>query len=362
MENRKGKGMTDKKRIAYLDIARGIGMILVVMGHVEYIDVTVRQFISAFHMPLFFVISGILIWEKQEEKRSLAELTKRKLRSIMLPYIIFSLLSFVIEGSRLALKGLEEWDIVFRQLYQSLCLQGVSTLWFLPALFISELVFVKIRKKCKNSWTIVSVSVIVIIVAFLNRLEQDVYQLHAESLKWGLLHDILSMLLRNLFCIGLVAGGYYVGKYLLPKIRHIWQAFSAMLFFGMVMCLTIPLNWGVDLRFMNLGSLPLFLTGAVSGTLFVLFFSRLLEAVPFQGVWRPLAYYGRNSMIIMVTHMDFRVLYCSIRISALLQTLWNRQFLFCISIIILVFLLEIPMIWFVNRYLPFLLGRKHNFS
>lgn len=352
--------MTDKERIAYLDIARGIGMILVVMGHVEYVNATLRQFISAFHMPLFFLISGILIWEKQEEKRSFIELVKRKLRSIMIPYVVFSLLSFVVEGSRIAIKGLDEWDVVLRQLYQSLCLQGVSTLWFLPALFMSELLFIGLRKKTQNGFTIAGVSVIVIAVAWLNTIEKAWYQLHADSLAWGMLHDILSMLLRNLFCIGFVGAGYYLGKYILPKLDKVWLAFSATLAFGMLACLVIPMNWGVDLRYMNLGNLPLFLTGAVSGTLTVLFISRILETVP---VCRPLlGFYGRNSLIIMVTHMDFRVLYCSIGLATLLQQLYDNQTIFCICIVVLVFVIEIPIIWFVNRYLPMILGRKRENS
>ncbi len=354
--------MTDKRRIAYLDIARGIGMILVVMGHVEYVDSTLRLFIAAFHMPLFFLISGILIWEKQEEDRKFIELVKKKLRSIMLPYAVFSLLSFAIEGGRIAIKGLDQWEVVFRQLFQSLCLQGVSTLWFLPALFMSELFFVGIRKKFKNCWTIGIISVIVIIVAFLNTAEQNIYRLHAESPVWGLLHDVLSMLLRNLFCVGLVGVGYYIGKHLLPRLTRIWQLFTGLLVFGIAAWVVIPMNWGVDLRHMILGNLPLFWLGAVSGALTVLFLSRLLEAVPFSAVKLPLEYYGRNSLIIMVTHMDFRVLYCSIRAAGLLQQLWNNQAVFCVCIVVLVFLIEIPVIWFVNRYLPMILGKKYKSS
>lgn len=358
----KGKGMTDKRRIAYLDIARGIGMILVVVGHVEYVDSTLRLFIAAFHMPLFFLISGILIWEKQEEEGKFIELVKRKLRSIMLPYVVFSLLSFAIEGGRIAIKGLDQWEVVFRQLFQSLCLQGVSTLWFLPALFMSELFFVLIRKKFKNSWTIGIISAIVIIVAFLNTAEQNIYRLHGESLAWGLLHDVVSMLLRNLFCAGLVGAGYYMGRYLLPRLTKLWQVLAGLLASGIAAWVVIPMNLGVDLRYMQLGNLSLFWLGAVGGALAVLFLSRLLEAVPVSAVKLPLEYFGRSSLIIMVTHMDFRVLYCSIRVAGLLQQLWNNQAVFCVCIVVLVFLIEIPVIWFVNRYLPMIMGKKYKSS
>ncbi len=354
--------MTDKKRIAYLDIARGIGMILVVMGHVEYVNSTLRQFISAFHMPLFFLISGILIWEKQEEKRQLQELIKHKLHSIMIPYAVFSLLSFLMEGSRIAIKGLTEWPIVFRQLYQSLCLQGVSTLWFLPALFMSELLFIGIRKKTKTGWTIAIVSAILVIVVYLNTLEKAVYQSHTQSLAWGLLHDVLSMVLRNLFCVVFVAGGYYLRRYILHRLQKIWQKFSCLVAFVILTALSIPMNWGVDLRYMNLGDPLFYLAGAFCGSMMILYLSLLLAAVPIKAFVAPLEFYGRNSLIIMVTHMDFRVLYCSIRLAGLVQGVWSHQGLFCCCILIFVFLIEIPIILFINRYMPMILGRKHKIS
>lgn len=354
--------MTDKKRIAYLDIARGIGMILVVMGHVEYVNSTLRQFISAFHMPLFFLISGILIWERQEQKRSLRELIKHKLRSIMLPYAVFSLLSFVIEGSRIAIKGLAEWPVVFRQLYQSLCLQGVSTLWFLPALFMSELIFIAIHKKTKNGWTIVIVSAITATVVYLNTLEKTVYSLHADSLAWGLLHDVLSMVLRNLFCLVFVGAGYYLRKYVFPSLDKVWKVFAALIAFVILTCLVVPMNWGVDLRYMNLGRPILYLAGAFGGSMMILSFSRLLEAIPIKRVVAPLKFYGRNSLIIMVTHMDFRVLYCSIRLADMVQQVLSCPGAYCICILVLVFLIEIPIIFFINRYIPMILGKEHKIS
>lgn len=43
------------KRIEYIDILKGIGIILVVLGHVTQ-DKQVFQLIYAFHMPLFFFV------------------------------------------------------------------------------------------------------------------------------------------------------------------------------------------------------------------------------------------------------------------------------------------------------------------
>lgn len=53
--------MEQKKRLDYLDVAKGLGMILVVMSH------TTEQFrfqtdlVVGFFMPLFFVASGQVV-------------------------------------------------------------------------------------------------------------------------------------------------------------------------------------------------------------------------------------------------------------------------------------------------------------
>lgn len=49
--------LAEKKRDISFDIAKGIGMFLVVMGHVHGMNRTYGV-IYSFHMPLFFLISG----------------------------------------------------------------------------------------------------------------------------------------------------------------------------------------------------------------------------------------------------------------------------------------------------------------
>lgn len=60
-----------KQRVAFLDYAKAIGIILVVLGHVINTQGNilpsgkiVLQYIYSFHMPLFFIISGIIIGNK----------------------------------------------------------------------------------------------------------------------------------------------------------------------------------------------------------------------------------------------------------------------------------------------------------
>lgn len=115
--------MTKSKRIDYLDMAKGIGILLVIIGHISYVSEPVRQYISTFHMPLFFVISGMLLYYKQEEKNSLPDLAVRKFKGLMVPYFICSACVLLIESARILWKDANTWENICRQLFQSLCLQ-----------------------------------------------------------------------------------------------------------------------------------------------------------------------------------------------------------------------------------------------
>lgn len=48
-----------KERIEYIDIAKGIGILLVIAGHLFAYRGPISRWIFSFHMPLFFILSGI---------------------------------------------------------------------------------------------------------------------------------------------------------------------------------------------------------------------------------------------------------------------------------------------------------------
>lgn len=55
------------KRIDYIDIVKGITIILMIIGHVSNIPTILRTFIFSFHMPLFFIISGYTFKKKNKQ-------------------------------------------------------------------------------------------------------------------------------------------------------------------------------------------------------------------------------------------------------------------------------------------------------
>ena len=77
-------------RVDYLDIARCIGIILMVMGHIGF-KKKFTYFIHGFHMPMFFIISGYLFTLKHQEDLPFKEYLIKKFKSLIIPYISFGI-------------------------------------------------------------------------------------------------------------------------------------------------------------------------------------------------------------------------------------------------------------------------------
>ena len=65
------------KRVEYIDIFRAIGIILMIMGHVGFGD-RFDYFIHAFHMPMFFIISGLFYKNNIETKQFIKKKSRFK--------------------------------------------------------------------------------------------------------------------------------------------------------------------------------------------------------------------------------------------------------------------------------------------
>lgn len=92
----------NQNRNYWLDIAKGIAIILMVAGHTS-IPGVVSHFIYAFHMPLFFIASGLV---SNYEKDSLVDYIKHKSYTLLLPFVCYSaIVSFLMYS-------IEELDVI----------------------------------------------------------------------------------------------------------------------------------------------------------------------------------------------------------------------------------------------------------
>ena len=78
-------------RVEWIDAAKGIGIILVVLGHIWLIGPG-QKIINSFHMPLFFFLSGYVF--HFERYRDFKQFLGSKGTRILAPYFWFSLITY----------------------------------------------------------------------------------------------------------------------------------------------------------------------------------------------------------------------------------------------------------------------------
>ena len=81
--------MQQNERINTLDIAKGIGIIFVVFAHINYTPELLTP-IYSFHMLLFFILAGMVF--QREKFTSFGEFLKRRWKTMIKPYLVFSLI------------------------------------------------------------------------------------------------------------------------------------------------------------------------------------------------------------------------------------------------------------------------------
>lgn len=349
----------EKKRIFYLDIAKGVGVILMVLGHVPDLTTASRQFVTSFHMPLFFVISGIIINATGEIERRMDVIVKRKKRSIMLPYAVFSVLSLIVEGLCTGILKNGVWEVFWEHLFATFCLAGASVFWFLPALFFGEMIFVSIRKKISEPFGGILITAMAILAYFAHVGENRLQVIYSSTVWYSCLHLFLNAVIRVFFAAAFVAVGYY-GYKLLKKLSEgfLKNLIPGVLLMGVTFVVS-RLNGITDMNYMVYNNILLYLVTSVCGSFGVLLLCRALEKWHHTLPVRVCMYYGRNSLVVMMTHAPFYIMYIAARVTYGINNhiLTLGQAPLCLLMTCLVLLIEVPVVEVMNRYFPFLLGR-----
>jgi len=141
-------------RIAYLDVAKGIGILLVILGH-NSIKASVpgmEKFIFSFHMPFFFLLSGMLF----KPDYPLPVLFKRRFSTLIRPFLAALILLYLVYLFYTETPLVTILRRIARSIYASGNYLEWAQLWFLPHLFIlnlfAALLFLGCYGKIKQLW------------------------------------------------------------------------------------------------------------------------------------------------------------------------------------------------------------------
>ncbi len=339
-------------RINYFDMAKGLGIILVVLGHIEYISDELRAWISSFHMPLFFVISGMLICFLNQSAQDMSSIVRRRFRGIMIPYISFTVIYTFIDILNICLDKITPATFL-KNIISGVTMYGSSVLWFLPALFLSEIGFLYIIKKLPRIPSILLV-LLLAPLAYLGQIAiSSVYTAHETSLLITSLIDLIRVFLRAVIAMSFVGIAYMLFPLFQKKETFSWTELALGIF---MIILTLPLsqiNGCVDFRNIILKNFFLFYLCALLGSFGLILICKTCRYSPQIG------FFGKNSLIVMCTHVNCYILYGAILIAWQIDTVVTRakSYIFLFNIMAFTFLFEAILILIINRFFPFILGK-----
>lgn len=303
-----------------IDIAKGIAIILMVIGHCYHEDNLILKFIYAFHMPFFFIVSGFLYSGK--DKINLPKQT----RSLLMPYLIFdglfAVFLYVSSGFQ---------DLLSKAI-SILSLTGVTATWFLPCLFICEGLFVLLKFTNKFRLPIITVFLV-----------------------FGLLSPKfpnLIVLQRAFVGLGFFAVGYYA-PLLFSKLHKWYFQIIALALFLLSTLFNDPVSI-VDLKFSD----PfLYVMSSLSGSYLLIQLSYFIGKFSLNSN-KLLIYLGQNTLIVLCTHMFYVEAIRMIDYKLFNNILYNFSYFEGLLFGIIVVALEIITIFISNRYLWLLFGKK----
>ena len=126
-----------RKRYDYLDIAKAITIFLVMIGHTTSNGSTpyFRLVLYIFHMPLFFMVSGVVVRTHQSSGYGMGhwiDFLRKNVLAIVVPYLIWALIfsHFTAENTVKIFYG--SWQMLGE-------VETVTSLWFLTCLFCARI-------------------------------------------------------------------------------------------------------------------------------------------------------------------------------------------------------------------------------
>jgi len=318
-----------KIHLHYIDMLKGFGIFLVVLGH-THIGEEMAKFIFSFHMPLFFFISGFLF----NKDIPFIIFLKSKFKRIINPYLFFSLSSFLLYWIPAKIRNVDN-IIGWKEFLLGTTL-GLSdppflswniVLWYLPALFCL-LILAYTISKCPGKIGIIIIVILTLTGFWLSKFNLLYFPYSINSVLSVLPFFYIGLIMKNVKITGILKlSAIIIGAFLLGFI-----------------CLIH--NGIVDVRINQLGNPFLFLINASS---FIIVFFFIFQMIP---TFKIIRWLGLNSLAIMCLHLKAQF------VPYLILSKFTEGILKCLLVTIISIILLIPVIFILNRYFPFLVGNK----
>ncbi|MDO4354906.1 MAG: acyltransferase family protein [Clostridia bacterium] len=313
-------------RKRYIDFIKAFGIILVIMGHVNFANGAIKAWIYLFHMPIFFFSAGLVI-----SKRLCKDFFIKRFWTLIVPYAVWGLIY-----AQLTIPNIVK--IAYGSYHTIDSASSLSSLWFLPVMFLSS-IFVQIILKMTDK------KMAILVLGGVSFLIGIALPKNQVGYPW-----CVDVAFIAVFFI--VIG--YVSKDKLEALSG--KVLSVVFVVGLlatIIVLNIP-NISEDyvlLATRRIGNPLSFVIGALGGCIMVYSIARLVDSLTAHT--NLLSYVGKNSLIILLVHKPI---------------IWGMERVFNIVKLVPVVELIVTtivaltcssiMAWVINMYFPNLIGKN----
>ena len=257
------------EREIWIDYAKAIGIILVVVGHIGEVPDVLIKIIYSFHMPLFFFISGYVY--RRYDLRRFTKVTQKLLFRYVIYSVVFALSFLLMNGDQISISNIAHSMLI--GYFEAG--NPAGTLWFLLTLYMTTIFYIVIDN--------ISYKKIVYIISMLFAISGFVicnYDIH------------LPLRIQTSFvCILFFASGVlFRENENYKKLRILVLAFVTVIVLAL-------LNSRVDLASDKIGKIIYFIVGAMAGIYVVIEISKQLPKLDILSI------IGRNSITIYLFHI-----------------------------------------------------------
>ncbi|MEO8354988.1 MAG: acyltransferase family protein [Chloroflexota bacterium] len=291
------------KRIEYIDIAKGIGILLVVMGHNDFAVVSPYAYkvIYSFHMPLFFFLSGYFI----NPSIGFWNFFKKRFNSLLKPYFFTIFLIYFVSVSFGKMGFQTAITRIIKSLYGTGYYIDWVQLWFLPHLFVVSLYAFLFYAAVANinsrfaRWLILLLTLGVASLFLTTFYPFQLSVFGREYELFGLPFSLDLVLLSGFFFI------------LGSEARHVTSdeifgnAFLLLSSGAAVILLNLFFSQRIDLNTRLYESFLINTVEAVAGILFILALSRQIE-LRTEKLASLFKYFGKISLILLIFHVPIQ--------------------------------------------------------
>ena len=332
--------MENKRRILWIDQLRGIALFFVVIGHVA-LPSNIKSVIYSFHMPLFFIISGLTLNHEKIQKIPMKEYIKDKAKKLILPYFWMSFLVFplwYITYCVICDTATTIFQVIVGIFSGNNLVFYTSTsnaLWFLLVLFFAEILYAAIIKWTHGDEQ--KISILIVLSAIVGYLDKGNGQI------WH-------------FNVAFTAVAFlYIGKILMDLYKKYMDFFEAkreikkygiIVLLVVVGCISHICNGRISMTANKFGkSFVLFYITAVSFSVAVMMVTMILPRFHFVN------FIGKNTLLYVG---------CHIPIIRFFEKVYPDVFGGGIYVVFLagaVYLGMILLCWLCNSYFPFVCAK-----